>query len=385
MNFTVKNLGPIKDVSVDVADLTILIGTQASGKSLFLQMFKLAKDRNSVVNRLDNFGFIVKENPDNLLNKYLGEGLSELWTSSTEVIDTDSRFALKEDWVSNLSDSKLDKVFYIPAQRILSISDGRPKNFMEFSTSDPYVLRLFSETLRLYIQGGLNGDNVIYPSTKIQKGSVQETFSKTIFHDGKVVLEEKSGQRKIAMDIDGVHLPLMTWSAGQKEFLPLMMAFNSMLGSVPNTINAKQYEYVIIEEPEMGLHPLAIQSIILQILEFMQKGYKVIVSTHSPVLLEFVWVLNALKHIQEEQRHNALIELFRMSASDSASVVLKDICRKQVNTYFFSRHDSQVTATDISSLDAMSDNIDITEWGGLAQFSTLANDVVAKYIANYGE
>lgn len=37
--------------------------------------------------------------------------------------------------------------------------------------------------------------------------------------------------------------------------------------------NQSQYEYVAIEEPEMGLHPMAIQTVILQVLEFITAGY----------------------------------------------------------------------------------------------------------------
>ena len=37
----VKNFGPIREVNVELGDLTVLIGAQASGKSLFLQMIVL--------------------------------------------------------------------------------------------------------------------------------------------------------------------------------------------------------------------------------------------------------------------------------------------------------------------------------------------------------
>lgn len=385
MKFSVKNLGPIQEADINIGDLTILIGTQASGKSLLLQMFKLAKDRKSIMKRLDNYGFIVKGNADNLLNRYLGEGLSDMWVDNTEIIDDGIHYRSKDSLVKNPTNNMVDKVFYVPAQRILSIADGRPKNFMEFGESDPYVLRSFSETLRLFAHGGFGGSSVIYPLKNRLKSSVKKMFNETIFHDGKIVMEEKAGQRKIAMDVDGLRLPLMTWSAGQKEFLPLLMAFYCLSGPVQNVINARQYEYVIIEEPEMGLHPLAIQTIILQIIEFIHNGFRVIVSTHSPVLLEFVWVYNALKNISEEQRINALSELFRLPSHSSTREILEDIYQKTINTYFFARRGEKVMSADISSLDVLSDNIDITEWGGLTQFSTLANDVVSKYIALYGE
>lgn len=36
-------------------------------------------------------------------------------------------------------------------------------------------------------------------------------------------------------------------------------------------------------------------------------------------------------------------------------------------------------STDITSLDLFSDNIDISEWGGLSSFSGKASEIVSKY------
>ena len=382
---SIKNFGPIKDVNLELGDLTILLGAQASGKSLLLQMFKLAKDRKSIVKRLDNYGFIVKENADNLLNRYLGEGLSTMWNDKTSLVVDGETYKAKDALVKNPAKEIVDKVFYIPAQRILSISDGRPKNFMEFGENDPYVLRSFSETLRLFIQGGMNGSNVIYPLPYRLKGTVRKMFDDTIFHGGKVVMEDKGGQRKITMQVDDISLPLMTWSAGQKEFLPLLLAFYCLSGPVQNVVNPKQYEYVIIEEPEMGLHPQAIQTIILQMIEFIHNGYKVIVSTHSPVLLEFVWAYNELKKLPPNCRLKAISDLFQLSPKSTVKEIFSDVFEKDIKTYFFSRKNDRVESTDISSLDVNSTNPDIFEWGGLTKFSSQVNEIVAKYVSEYGE
>ena len=48
-HIVVKNFGPIRKVDIELGDLTVLIGAQASGKSLFLQMFKLIKDRSAIL------------------------------------------------------------------------------------------------------------------------------------------------------------------------------------------------------------------------------------------------------------------------------------------------------------------------------------------------
>lgn len=258
---------------------------------------------------------------------------------------------------------------------------------MEFSENDPFVLRKFSDTLRLLIQNGLGDSGVLYPLPNRLKSTIKRMYDKTIFHGGKVVLDEKGGQRKIAMNVENMHLPLMTWSAGQKEFMPLLMAFYCLSGPPQNVVNRKEYEYIILEEPEMGLHPLAIQTIILQMIEFIHAGYKVIVSTHSPVLLEFVWAYNYLKSIPEDKRVGALCEVFGMQSSKKYNLnFLNDIYEKDIKTYYFSRDTSgKVKAKDISSLDVYSEDVAINEWGGLTQFSSKANEVVSKYMAQYGE
>lgn len=384
--FIVRNFGLIQEIDVELGDLTVLVGAQASGKSLFLQMFKLIKDKDAILKTLDNYGFVVNNKLENLLDRYLGEGLSKMWTGESEFISNDRTYT-RVDLERPKKGKPADKVFYIPAQRILSIADGRPKFFTEFSENDPFVLRKFSETLRLFARNGLGDSGKLYPLPNRLKNVIKKKYDKTIFHGGKIVFEEKGGQRKIAMNVENMHLPLMTWSAGQKEFMPLLMAFYCLSGPPQPVVNRSQYEYIILEEPEMGLHPLAIQAIILQMIEFMDNGHKVIVSTHSPMLLEFVWAYNCLKKIPQNKRVGALCELFDIKNEKWPNVnFLKSIFKKDIKTYYFSRNTGgKVQAKDISSLDVFSEDVAINEWGGLTQFSSKTNDVVSKYMAQYGE
>ena len=53
----VENFGPIKSVDVSLGDLNILIGPQASGKSLFLELFKLVMDKNSIIETLRKYNY----------------------------------------------------------------------------------------------------------------------------------------------------------------------------------------------------------------------------------------------------------------------------------------------------------------------------------------
>ena len=384
--FIVRNFGLIQEIDVELGDLTVLVGAQASGKSLFLQMFNLIKDKDAILKTLDNYGFVVKNKLENLLDRYLGEGLSKMWTDESEFISNDRTYT-RVDLERPKKGKPADKVFYIPAQRILSIADGRPKFFTEFSENDPFVLRKFSETLRLFAQNGLGDSGKLFPLPNRLKNVIKRKYDKTIFHGGEIVFEEKGGQRKMAMNVENMHLPLMTWSAGQKEFMPLLMAFYCLSGPPQPVVNRSQYKYIIMEEPEMGLHPLAIQAIILQMIEFINNGHKVIVSTHSPMLLEFVWAYNCLKKIPEDKRVGALYELFDIQPNKRNKLhFLKSIFDKDIKTYYFSRNKAgKVESKDISSLDVFSEETAINEWGGLTQFSSKTNDVVSRYMAQYGE
>ncbi len=377
----VENFGPIKSVDVGFGDLNILIGPQASGKSLFLELFKLVMDRNYVAETLGKYNYILsKTDAKPVLDYYFGEGLHALFSEDTTIEVSGKRFTVDDLLLSSVSsEGATESVFYVPAQRILGIADGRPKNFMEFDGSAPFVLKNFSETLRVFIQGGLGNPDVLFPMRDRLTAAVKDSIDESVFHGAKVVIDQSSGQRKMKLNVDDVSLPFMTWSAGQKEFMPLLLAMYCLSGPPTSVVNKENYKWVIIEEPEMGLHPRAIQTVILEIIELMQAGYRVIVSTHSPTLLEFAWVFESLRDVPEESFRSALCELFDIAKEGTAANVLAALKEKELKTYFFSSDGGGVTSADISSLDVADDNPLIAEWGGLSAFSGKASEVVGKY------
>lgn len=377
----VENFGPIKSVDVCFGDLTILIGPQASGKSLFLELLKLIEDKNSVIETLRRYNYILPKTDANpILDNYFGEGLHSLFNDCTK-IECQGKIFSPEDllrYQKNRQNIK-ETVFYVPAQRILGISDGRPKNFMEFDGSAPFVLKNFSETLRIFIQGGLGNPDVIFPMRARLKDAVKESIDQSVFHGAKVIIDQSSGQRKMKLNVGDTNLPFMTWSAGQKEFMPLLLAMYCLSGPPTSVINKDDYKLVIIEEPEMGLHPRAIESVILELIELLQSGYKVVVSTHSPTLLEFVWVFESLKELSNSNLKKALCELFGVDNNSRTGSVFNSLKSKNMRTYFFYTNEGGVVSKDISSLDVGSDDFLISEWGGLSAFSGRAADVVSKY------
>lgn len=375
----IKNFGPIGNVDVQFGDLTLLVGPQASGKSLFLELLKYVVDKEHVLANLRKFNYIIdKKNPQKVLDTFFGDGMYKIFKPNTEITFDGREITL--DSLLKRNTPKKETMFYIPAQRILSIADGRPKYFMEFDMATPYVLRSFSETLRIYIQGAMGDPELLFPISNRLKNALKQSFDDNIFHGGKIVMEENSGQKKMKMKIDDMNIPFMTWSAGQKEFMPLLIAFYCLSGPASQVFKKDNYKYVVIEEPEMGLHPQAIKAVLLEILELIQNGLKVIVSTHSTTLLDFAWAFNVVKNSKATNKEYALYEMFDLPKDVATSQIFEGLFNKQLSTYYFARlATGKVTSTDISSLDAGSEDSAISGWGGLSQFSSKVADVVYKY------
>ena len=138
---------------------------------------------------------------------------------------------------------------------------------------------------------------------------------------------------------------------------------------------------VIIEEPEMGLHPKAIQALMVVFLELIARGYQLIISTHSPVLLELLWAMNYIKN--HHGKPSDLSELFSLNKDNSFKATFETIINdKTFSTYFFEQRIDGVRIKDISSLDAGSDDKAISNWGGLTDFASKAGDIVSKLVAN---
>lgn len=386
MELKIKNFGPIKEANIDFGNLTFLIGPQASGKSLSLELMKLIVDKQHIISTLRNYNYILsKTDARNILEWYFGEGLSGLFKEETKISWGGNSFS-PQDLLKTISRQKAsevqkESVFYVPAQRILSIADGRPKNFMEYDISNPYVLRRFSETLRVFMQGGLGNPDTIFPMRNRLKGSVRKSIKDTIFHNGKVVIDKTGEQRKMKLEIDNMRIPFMAWSAGQREFMPLLLAIYCLSGPPTQVINKSDYQWVIIEEPEMGLHPRAIQSVLLEIIELVQSEYRVIVSTHSSTFLEFVWVFKNLQSLTDESFKAAMCEIFDIRIHTTAANLFDNLKEKTIKTFYSAKQFSEhgVTFSDISSLDAFSEDTDIAEWGGLSSFAGKSSDIVSRY------
>ncbi len=386
---SVRNFAQIASGQVEFGDFTLLVGAQASGKSLFLQLLKLLVDKDQISNTLKTNGYDWGKNSKLLLELFFGEGMSNIWKRNTEVIFGSSK-ALSADYFllkqgRPTAKEKEENLFYIPAQRVTAMYQGWPRSFGAFEIGDPYVLKSFGETLRILMErestNGHGGQSDVFPRLGRMSSALREEIDKAIFYGAKVKLDKSTLKRRFMMHISESELPIMSWSAGQKEFLPLLLSLYHLIPS--SKVSRKDnLEWVVIEEPEMGLHPRAIQAVLLLCFELMERGYKVVISTHSPVLLELAWTMNYVQSMNGNAKD--LAQLFATNKTSLKKLYQTIIDNKTFKTYYFQRNEGGVVIKDISSLDAGSDDTAEANWGGLSEFASRAAEVIAKLAAHHG-
>ena len=368
-----KRLGPIREATLSFGDLTLFVGPQATGKTILLETLKLSRDYREVLENLLKYDHLSKASrKDDFLEAYYGRGMDSVWGEGTKFVVNGKEFTVNlSNWKKGLRKRKRgkEKVFYIPAQRVLAFSEeGFPKSFTAFSPRDPYVLKSFAHQVRQILDSGL-GKGALFPHERKLKKALRHSVDSAIFRGGELKLVEVPSGRRIVIKVGDSEVSFFSWSAGQREFTPLLLGIYWLMPS-GRARRKSDVEAVVIEEPEMGLHPEGVNVACLLILNLLLRGYQVIVSTHSPQILETIW---AIREISDCGNFRELLRKLlghRIGAFEG----LKGV---DVKIYYFKPTREGVDVKDISSLDLFSDDADISQWGGFLAFPTKANEIVS--------
>lgn len=376
---TVSKLGPIQQADIVWGDLTVFVGPQATGKSVLLQLMKLLLDYRPIREEMRRFSLDWRGRLEGFLELYWGEGMSGLYNESETQIEVDDS-PRKLSSLLTAKGPEHERVFYIPAQRVLALKEGFTRPFTDYRAGDPFVVREFSEKLHQLIQTEfafpeLSRELFPQPWPRRLKSEYRELLAQQIFAGFGLEMETRQLERRLVLKGPaGQSLPFLVWSAGQREFVPLLLGLYWLMPSA-RTQRRSQIEWVVIEEPEMGLHPAAIWVVVLLVLELLHRGYRVSLSTHSPVVLDAIWALQII------QKHDGTVEdvlrLFSLPVKKPLRELATNVLKKVYRVYYF-RRDGCVR--DITGLDPGSESVDEAEWGGLTRFSGLAGDVVADVV-----
>jgi hypothetical protein len=375
---TLRNIGQIKEADLHFGDLTVLVGPQASGKSISLQWLKLFADTGLIQRQMKTYGLDYDGSLPQFLDVYFGEGMQSIWSAESSV-QIDGKDWNTEWRIGRLQPEKPESAFFIPAQRVVALTNGWPRPFQSYSVGDPYTVRAFSEGLRLLMEREFTGSGPLFPKTNRLKSDYRELLQQSVFGGFALSVDKVQAQKRLVLQAGGKPLPYMVWSAGQREFVPLLLGLYWLMP--PAKIARRgEIEWVVIEELEMGLHPRAISVVLLLVLELMSRGYKVCLSTHSPQVLELVWALEALR--KHQGKADDLLDLFAAPHSNGLREMAKAAIGKTSKVYYF---DPAGPVKDITDLDPASPEAQEANWGGLLEFSARANEVVANAVANSPE
>lgn len=374
----VNNLGQLKQAEIQLGDLTVLVGPQASAKSIFLQLFKLTLDHQPIARTIRQHGFDWKQDPKNFLSLYFGEGMQNIWTAKTQVQVDGESLSLQKMVEERGKKSQEEKLFLIPAQRVITLRNGWPRAFTDYETGDPYVVKQFSERLRLLMEKGLGaGKSAIFPQEGRINKDLRGAINASIFSNAEVRLDTSGMRKRIVLRIGENDLPFMVWSAGQREFIPLLLGLYALMPSAGAAKN-RSIDWVVIEEPEMGLHPQAISALLMLVLELLHRGYKMILSTHSPQVLELVWAVRTLAEMGSAPEN--ILRLFDLRKTAYLQEMAEKVVAKKFKTYYFDRQQDSVEVRDISTLDPDHMEDAVADWGGLTAFSTRVSQIVSEAV-----
>ena len=307
-----RHFAQIETAHIEFGDLTVLVGPQATGKSLILQWLKLAFDIPEIVYALKEAGHDVTT-AENLLDLSFGEGMSAAWNANKTAVSLDHRPLDPRTWTRRFKKKPQGRVFFIPAHRALLLAEGWPAPFLKLNADTPVVARLFSQNLYQRFSGRQAA--ALFPVARILKEQYRDLIDQAVFHGGRVDLDKEGLRYRLRLTFkDGIELPFMTWTAGQREFTPLLLGLYHVLPPRKAKKRA-EIDWVVIEEPEMGLHPQAIVVFMLLVLDLLWRGYKVVISTHSPLILDVVW---AIKRLAEQQADwHFLCDAFELARSSA--------------------------------------------------------------------
>lgn len=371
----IENFAHIADATIEFGDLTVLVGAQGTGKSLALQWLKAALDGKQIVEALRASG---QANRDATIDYVFGTGMGPAWTPATKVHF--DRASVTPKTLSRRGSGR-ESVFFVPAHRAMLISDGWAAPFQKLPPTTPVVARLFSQNLFDLF----SAKTTLFPQDRVLKKIYREQINGAVFHDGTVGIEEdKQHTKTLKLTHGEAQLPFMTWTAGQREFTPLLLGLYHLL---PPRKEKKQPEvdWVVIEEPEMGLHPQAITVFMLLVLDLLWRGYRVVLSTHSPLVLTVVWMLRRLK--EEKASWQRVCDGFGVVGKQQSELatVAKSALAKSTRVHLMAFDESgRVRAKDISTLDPGAEDDDVSGWGGLSGFTSRFGDAVRRAVNESG-
>jgi len=307
MELQLKNIGMIKQANVKLDGLTVIAGENDTGKStvgkaLFmvlyhinhtLQIRRLKKENGSI-----SLG-VLSEN--NLLEQSIDAISLPKLIFDNEIVGANIKLSYGN---SNL-DFKINEENFIHAEKEFLFDGDKDKVYLPVIIETPLVwnfnkffnqmstieshLNILGKKTRIdypFILKDLNF-NLSIQSDGIETSEVRDLIYKVINGEFK-----KDDRENFFFERDNKKISLLNTATGIKAFgIIQVLLENNYL---------KENTILILDEPEVHLHPKWQLEMAKIIVELVKNGVKILVNSHSPYMIEALQRYSELKNIEDK-------------------------------------------------------------------------------------
>jgi len=345
MKISVKNLAQISEAEdIEIKDFNIFIGKNGTGKTYFSKLiyflnnfsYKMSlaekflskkvktsfdSKTNVVVTMNEQKAFIVEFNNyiKNKYSEFIGskKEIFNKFSFSTDINILEDIIIECDETIENLRDYShyitirfimnafnITDTHYLPAARANYMITYKHLFESEFNNfRDVFLNKKRKKKISILPEVENNFLRDIYQVNTKMHGelySLGSKIEKTIFKSGKLSIRNPQHQDlptyEYKLNNINQNIDLVSASSAITELSPLIMYFRHKIGQIDS-------EMLIIDEPELSLHPDAQSKLVEIMVEAVNKGLKIILVTHSPYIIE---ALN--NHLQRDKINN-----FKMS------------------------------------------------------------------------
>ena len=279
MELQLKNIGMIKEASVKIDGLTVIAGENDTGKStvgkaLYVFLNSIQKGLTAKIKEEVSKKDSLVLNMGYLLSKVFQQGYLDLrgemhliTQKGSYSIKRDDRFVAKNNISESLfgtPDEKDSSAIYIESPLVWNFTDffrdiAQVESQMDIKIDYPYLMKDLN--FKLHIKSAFDGLDIKDKITSLIGGEFKKDELGHYYFD-------KEGQR----------IEMINTATGIKMFaLFQILSQNNYLNN--NNV-------LILDEPEVHLHPKWQLEIAKIIIELVRNGVKVLVNSHSPYMIE---------------------------------------------------------------------------------------------------
>ena len=328
----VKNLGPLKEAVIEPRPLTIIVGEQATGKSLVAQLLYFFRGLEEHFARIFNPELCSGENwPEQVIRKllddlrgvsfaYFANGTADIQYSflqgnknldwKVKIYSQNRRIrplknlieklvSLAEIWTKNeenLGKYRIVSQIFIPTERSMFTRLINTEPSVLYAPYQPLPFRNFADILSKAIK--VYHD--LYPGREglIYFKEITETVNNdTIRRLRKVadyVLQAQEEALRGRAYIPSRGPQEWKWNIDHKKTIPIQATASGQMESWPFFVIAATFGAIVhqlnfyFEEPETHLHPKAQVKIMEIIAYLVNHGHTFTITTHSPYILYIV-------------------------------------------------------------------------------------------------